>query len=275
MNVSKTCLPNRTFGAVFLDKQCRFSYTFTNTAIEENNNVRFHDMTISEDQFERFCNQGNLPFVRLEPDGQETPDYEVVLGGQHAIFEIKELTPNKEEMHALRDVKEKHSASWGSSKVGNRIRYKIDDAKRQLERLAGGKCPGVVLLYDARPPLIRSISPYEIEVAMYGFETIDLDVPDKIGEPVTFGKRRFGKGKKLRHDSHTFISAVGVLRESSRNGPLHMDLYLNVFADKPLPLDKLVQRRDISLYTVPPGKGNEFRGWAKIVTEEEYKKSEP
>ena len=227
--------------------------------------IRFHDMTISEEQFERFCKSGNLPFVRLEPDGQKTPDYEVVLGEQQAIFEIKELTPNEEDMQALRDMEEKHSASWGSNKVGNRIRYKIDDAKRQLERLAGGKFPGVVLLYDARPPLIRGIYSYEIEVAMYGFETIDLHVPDRIGEPVTFGKHRFGKGKKLRHDCHSFISAVGVLRESNPDGTLHMDLYHNIYADKPLPLDRLVQRKDISLYTVAPGKGNEFRGWAKIV----------
>ncbi|MDN3514279.1 MAG: hypothetical protein NG747_07755 [Candidatus Brocadia sp.] len=238
-------------------------------------NVRFHDMTKSEEQFERFCKSGNLTFVRLKPNGQKTPDYEVVLDDQQVIIEIKELTLNKEEIQALRNIEANYPASWGSNKVGNRIRYKIDDAKRQLEHLAGGKCPGVVLLYDTRPPPIRGISPYEIEVAMYGSETIDLHVSDKIGEPIAFGKHRFGKGKKLRHDCHTFISAVGVLRESSSDVTLHMDLYCNIYADKSLLLDKLVQRRDISLYTVAPGKGNEFRGWAKIVIEEEYKKSEP
>ena len=190
------------------------------------------------------------------------------------IFEIKELTPNEEDTRALREMEEKHSASWGMGKVGNRIRYKIDDAKRQLERLASGRYPGVVLLYDARPQIIRGVYTYEIEVAMYGFETIDLHVSDKIGEPVTFGKHRFGKGKKIRRDCHTFISAVGVLQERNSDGTLHMDLYHNVFAEKPLPLDKLVRREDISLFTVAPGKGDEFRGWVQIVSEQEYKKGE-
>ena len=231
-------------------------------------------MNISEEQFERFCKSGDIPFVRLAPDGEKTPDYEVILGGERTIFEIKELTPNEEDMRALREMEEKHSASWGLGKVGNRIRYKIDDAKCQLERLASGRCPGVVLLYDNRPQIIRGIYAYEIEVAMYGFETIDLHVSDKIGEPVTFGKHRFGKGKKIRQNSHTFISAVGVLRERNSDGRLHIDLYHNVFAEKPLPLGALVRRQDLSLFTVAPGKEDEFRGWVQIVSEEEYKKSE-
>lgn len=226
-------------------------------------------MTISEQLFERFCKVGNIPFTRLSPDGEKTPDYEVVLAGQRAVFEIKELTPNREDMKALRDMEQKHSTVWGSGKIGNRIRYKIDDAKRQLERLASGRCPGVLILYDARPGIIRGIYPYEIEVAMYGFETIDLDVSEKVGEPVRFGKHRFGKGKKLRHDSHTYISAIGVLRERSPEGTLHMDLYHNVFADNPLPIEHLVHRSDMSFFTVAQGQGDEFRGWARIVSEKE------
>jgi len=232
-----------------------------------------HDMTISEQQFERFCNTYGLPFKRLTPDIHKTPDYEVVLGGQRTIVEIKELTSNDEEVKVVRDLREKRSASWGSAKVGNRIRYKIDDSKRQLERLAAGKCPGILLLYDTRPIPVRGISPYEILVAMYGFETVDLHVPEKMGEPVRFGKHRFGKGKKLRQDCHTFISAVGVLRETNPEGSLHLDLYDNVFADSPLSLEQLAGREDISVFTVAPGDGNEFRGWAKLVTEEEYQKA--
>lgn len=227
-------------------------------------------MTISEQQFELFCNNSGLVFKRLTPDGHKTPDYEIILGGQRTIVEIKELTPNAEETQVVRDLVEKRSASWGPTKVGNRIRYKIDDSKRQLERLAGSKCPGILLLYDIRPIPVQGISPYEILVAMYGFETVDLHVSEKIGEPVRFGKHRFGKGKKLRHDCHTFVSALGVLRKTNLEGALHLDLYHNVFADSPLPVEQLVGREDISIFTVAPGDGNEFRGWAKLVTEEEY-----
>ena len=184
-------------------------------------------------------------------------------------MEIKEFTPNEEEKQAIRDLEEKQGAVWGSTRVGNRVRYKIDGAKRQLERLAAERCPAVLVLYDARPIPIRGISPYEIEVAMYGWETIDLHVPDKLGEPVRFGKHRFGKGQKLRPDCHTYISAVGVLRETSPDERLHLDLYHNVFADVPMPLEALVSRSDITMFTIAPGEGNEFRGWARVVPDRE------
>ena len=227
-------------------------------------------MTTSEQLFERFCTQSVIPFVRLLPDGIETPDYEITLGGVRVIVEIKELTPNEEEWQALCELEEKHSTSWGGT-VGKRVRYKIDAAKHQLERLAGGRCAGVLLLYDARPQPFRGISPYEIEVAMYGFEAIDLHVPEGIGTPVHFGTHRFGKGKKLRHDCHTYISAIGILRETDTSGQYHIDFYHNVHTDHPLPLTEILRRKDMTVFTVAPGKGNEFRGWARMVTNEEYR----
>lgn len=235
-------------------------------------NVRLTMKTISEQKFEQFCTENSIPWKRLPTGVEATPDYEIGICGVSVIVEVKELTPNEDEKRALREMEEEHSTTWGGT-VGQRVRYKIDSSKRQIESLCRNTCPGILLLYDARPTLLRGITPYEIEVAMYGFEAIDLHVPKDPKESVRFGTHRFGKGKKLRHDSHTYISALGVLREVNPQKTLHMDLYHNIHAEKPLPIKSLVQRSDISIFTVAPGKGNEFRGWAQIVSDEEYRKA--
>ena len=93
-------------------------------------------MTTSEQLFEKFCCGNGIHFDRLSPDGSKTPDYEIDLNGRNMVVEIKELTPNEEEQQAIFNLEEKNTASWGSGKIGNRLRCKIDNAKRQIERLA-------------------------------------------------------------------------------------------------------------------------------------------
>ena len=226
-------------------------------------------MTISEEQFEHFCRQASIPCTRLAEGEEKTADYDILLGGQRIIVEVKEIKANEADRQALCELREKHSAGRGTNKVGSRIRNKIGAAKRQIERLAAGKCPGVLLLYDTRSPEIRGVWPYEILVAMYGYETIDVHVSEDSNEPVRFGTHRFGKGKKLGPDCHTYISAIGILRETVLANVLHIDLYHNVYADHPLPLAEIVPRKDMTVFSVAPGGVNEFRGWAQIVTKEE------
>ena len=82
-------------------------------------------MTISEEHFERFCRENDICFERLSPDGQETPDYRIVMQEKPMVVEVKELTLNDEEEQALRDVQDGCNASWGPKRVGDRIRYKL------------------------------------------------------------------------------------------------------------------------------------------------------
>jgi hypothetical protein len=229
-------------------------------------------MTISEQLFERFCQAGVIPFVRLPTGDDRTPDYKIEMSGTQMIVEIKELTPNDDEQRAIREFQENHSTTCGWT-LGNRVRYKIDSAKGQLERLAGGECPGILLLYDARPEPFHGIEPVDIMAAMYGCEAIDVHIPDDPGEPVRFGAHRFGKGKKLRHDCHTFISAIGSLWERHADGHIHIDFFNNVHATHPIPFATIVQRKDMTVYTLAPGRGNEHRRWAKMVMDEEYKET--
>ncbi|MDD5704341.1 MAG: hypothetical protein PHR35_00330 [Kiritimatiellae bacterium] len=230
----------------------------------------------SETLFEVFCQRGQIAFRRLSPDGSPTPDYEITVGGALMYIEIKELTPNCEEAKVVAEWKAKHGpgeiVTWGDT-VGRRVRREIESARQQIKHLAAGKCPGILVLYDARPAPFHGIEPYELLAAMYGCESIDIHLPKEPDEPVAFGTHRFGKGKKFRQDCHTYISAIGTLCERCSDGHIHLDLYDNIHATHRLPFAAIVPRADMTLRTVAPGRGDEHRGWATMVTDEEYKKA--
>lgn len=221
-------------------------------------------MTKSEIKFEQFCNDHIIQFNRIDTGLTTTPDYHIFVGSQKIIVEVKELQANDDDKRALQDLKTQKSTVWGIHRVGDRIRYKLDDAKKQIEGRAKGICPSMLVLYDARPFPVRGIFSYEILVAMYGWETIDLQVPEKLGEPVTFGEHRFGKGKKFREGVHTYISSLAILSEGKPDS-LHLDIYLNDYADKPLPYEILLQIQDIDIYVRPQTQSNEFREWVRLV----------
>ena len=221
-------------------------------------------MTISELKFESLCKDNMIEYRRLPENDQKTPDYEVGFAGQPIAAEIKELTPNDAELEASRKISTGQLVVQESRIFGDRIRQKIESAKKQLRNHAEGKCPAVLILYDARPPFIRGIYPSELAVAMYGALTLEYNVPKDMGQPIQYHRAKFGKDSKLRTNSHTFISALGVLREMDPSPNLHLDLYHNLFADMPLPLDSLVNYPGITSYTIDPNKGDEYRDWLRI-----------
>lgn len=221
-------------------------------------------MTVSETLFQQYCTKGNISCRRLTPDDRKTPDFELTLGGEKIIAEVKELRPNDGEKIANDEFNEKGFAVWGDKKVGTRVRYKIDESKHQLKRFAEAKYPAILVLYDARPSNVRGIYAYEILVAMYGFESIDLRVPEDSSEPVRMGKHRFGKGKKVGPDRHSFFSALAVLREVDDSKHLHLDVYDNVFSAYKIPYEYMAAHNEMTVFTIPPGQGNEFRRWVEL-----------
>jgi len=94
-------------------------------------------MTISERHFEAFRRQAQLECARLPETDESTADYSVLIGGQTVIAEVKEIEANEADLQAVRDMETKHSAVWGTNKVGSRVRNKIDAAKRQIQALPG------------------------------------------------------------------------------------------------------------------------------------------
>jgi len=223
-------------------------------------------MNESEIKFEQFCVGQGIPFERITTGSFTTPDYDIYVHGQKIVVEVKEFETNEDDKKVLQEIQTQSHISSGIHRVGDRIRYKIDNAKRQVENRAKGCFPSLLVLYDTRPYPIRGISPYEIIAAMYGWETIDLHISKKVGEPIKFGLHHFGKGKKFREGVHTYISGLAVLSES-KNNSLRLDIYVNDFADKPLPFENLLQMENVSLFVRPPSQTNKFRGWARLVAD--------
>jgi hypothetical protein len=230
-------------------------------------------MTDSELKFERFCAARDIPFKKIQAGHSTTPDYEIVVNSQKIVVEVKEIDLNDNDKKALQQMETKTIFVWGSGPVGNRVRYKIDDAKRQLESRAMGICPSILVLYDKRPQPVGGIFSYEILVAMYGCETIELHMPSSLEEPLKFGKHRFGNGKKFRPGVHTYISGLAVLSDSTSNS-FRLDVYVNDFADKPLPYEDLIRMKNVYLFVRQPKPMSEFNKWARLITDD-MQNSEP
>ncbi len=229
----------------------------------------------SEKVFEQFCATNATHCERIATDDGKTPDYKVEIGGARIVVEVKELQQNDMDKKVVQEwnARPDEFHSW-EARPGKRIRAAIESAKHQIKSLAEGKCPGILLLYDTRPYPLRgfdSLNPHEIKVGMYGFETIAIRVSEDTAEPPRFGPHTFGKGKKVGRDYHSYISALGVLRESSSSGKYHVDLYLNDYADSdhPLPLCALVARSDFTVRRLGPGRQDEFRDWEIMAPEDD------
>src|SRR5512145_294515 len=53
-------------------------------------------LTISETLFEALCDARGIPCRRIPVGDQSTPDYEIVLGLERVIVEVKQLDPNED-----------------------------------------------------------------------------------------------------------------------------------------------------------------------------------
>ena len=230
-------------------------------------------MNKSEILFEEYCARGGIAYRPVLTTEYKTPDYIVTLGGVEVVVEVKGFTANGEEDRAALEFEKNRVAVWGGGKPGRRIRAKIEQAKRQLEAGSAAGTPAVLVLVDERPEAVKGIWPYEILIAMYGLESIDLHVPENMSKPVRFGLRRFGRDGKLRLDAHTYISAIGVLRCKRREAgcevDLHLDVYLNAYASNPVPLSSMTCRDDITAFGIADGLGDQFRRWFRIPRDDE------
>ena len=172
-------------------------------------------VTEGEIKLQGFCQRNAIVFKRILEDKEQTPDYELTINDVKIIVEVKDIEMNEEEKEARRKMKVGQPQVWGSSKVGSRVRDAISKANRQLKNLTCGKIPGILVLFDTRPSPFDALYPYEIKVAMYGFETLDLSVLKDFSPPAVVG-RRFGKGKKFTPSHNTSTSALAVLQHDKR-----------------------------------------------------------
>jgi hypothetical protein len=189
------------------------------------------DLTVSEQLFERYCQSHEIPYQRVSATGARSPDYEMVLAGQRIVVEVNEIEPNENERAAM------ERTARGEVVVhhvtpGERVRRKITSQSGQIRARAQRVLPGLLVLFDDGL-VIRHLDPDQIRVAMEGFDTMVLAVPDDPREGIRNLGTKAGKRKKMTPMDNTSVSAIGALALDERGQP-ELTIYHNRHAAVPL-----------------------------------------
>ena len=185
--------------------------------------------TISEIRFEALCAAREVSCERLAVGAQRMPDYEIFLGGQRVIVEIKQLDPNKQ------DKKINHALDSGTAtpcviSPAQRLRNKISDGYKQLKSAAREGQPCLLVLYN-NAGLLAFIDAFAITAAMFGTYGVRFGRA-KAGEVREVG-RGFTGNSRLTRNTCKRLSAIGVLHDASGDAPC-LELYHNPFALVPI-----------------------------------------
>jgi hypothetical protein len=194
--------------------------------------------THSECLFQKICARHGYEATRLERQphlARQSADFRVTSTGITFVVEVKELTPNRDDLRQIREMKDTGTTSGGSN-IGARAREAIKEASAQLRLYKGHSLPLLIVLYDnvrtadgrvAYP--MCYLEPHCIDAAMYG--DLVVTVPIRPGTPRTAD--RSGGGRTMTDTTKTYISAVAVISDWDDESIL---IYHNRFAEKQFPL---------------------------------------
>lgn len=186
----------------------------------------------AERLFEEFCASRGITCVRVQEGEGRTPDYELVVGSERIIVEVKEITANKEEEESDRLLAERGYGNVLSNTPGDRLRKKITDCLPQIKARTNARHPGLLVVFD-RGGMAGHIAPYNIRVAMYGLEQVHIAVPPiGTGSPYATGMG-YGPKRKMTPEHNTSISAIGAFFMTEPDG-VCLSVYHNRFAKVPL-----------------------------------------
>jgi hypothetical protein len=216
--------------------------------------------TTSEIFFEQFCTQHGVRWEQIATkasEGVKTPDYTIFPNEAKVIAEVKEVQENAAERQQREKLEEVGWSTLGG-KVGDRARDIIGTAAKQLKRMAKGKCPAMIVIYNPSFLLRHHTEPHAIKAALYGFDTVVLGLaPIHMQEQPRLIDRKSGAGRKVGSQFNTTISAVAVLDSEG------LTLYHNMFAALPLAVEVFtgIAVRQCTLGERQPG---EFDTWQEI-----------
>jgi hypothetical protein len=219
--------------------------------------------TTSEIFFEQFCTQHGIRWEQITTgaaEGVKTPDYAIFPKEMKIIVEVKEVQENAAERQQREKLEKVGWSTFGSGKVGDRARDIIGTAAKQLKRMAKGKCPAMIVIYNPSFLLRHHTEPHAIKAAMYGFDTYILGLaPIQMRQEPRLLDRKSGSDRKMGSQFNTTISAVSVL---DGNG---LTVYHNVFAAIPLQIELLrgIAAAQFSLTRKQPG---EFDAWQEVAS---------
>jgi hypothetical protein len=193
--------------------------------------------TRSERLFREICSRHGYEiaaFAQKADLHQKTADFAVRAKDTRFIAEVKELTPNRDDLRQIREMKETGTTSGGGN-ISARARKAIKEASVQLRFHKNERVPLLIVLYDnvrtqdgrvAYP--MYHVEPHVIDAAMFG--DLVVIVPMKPGSPRP--PDRSGGGRMMTETTKTYVSAVAVISDWDDKS---LFIYHNRFATIPLP----------------------------------------
>ena len=152
------------------------------------------------------------------------------------LFEVKEIT--EDENFTTEPMK------VGSRTIGDHVRAKIGDARRQVQFGARQGIPSVLVIYNNLDPIhLFGTEDHDFISAMYGAYTLLID-PESMKAVDSFHARNHALGEA----KNTSFSAIGRLYPVF--GKLEITLFENAFAKVKLPFDALPTRFDVKRVNV-------------------------
>jgi hypothetical protein len=219
-------------------------------------------MTPGEKVFVSFCKANGIHLKKIHEGKGQKPDYEIFVGKQQIMVEVKDFVLNPEEKQAYFALEDGAIAALSSS-PGDRVRSKIDKARRKFKNSREAGQPALIVLFDARPVPFNTVEPYDIKVAMHGFETLVLTVPPPGGDSPRLTGKMFGKDRKFSAQTNTYISGIGLINKNC-SGDYELHVYHNVYADFPICITSLRSIKKIRQYELSPNPTKGFGEWIEI-----------
>jgi hypothetical protein len=180
--------------------------------------------TESEVLFETFLTDNRLPFIRVPVAETARPDFAV--GAETPwgpiFFEVKEI--------AADDNFTKGQFGVSARIVGDHIRSKISESKKQMQFGARPGTPSILLIYNALDTIFHlfGTEDHDFKAAMLG--ELTLKIGTLSGALLDAGH---GRNQSLRENQNTSFSALGHL--APVGGVMTVRLFPNLHAKVPLP----------------------------------------
>jgi hypothetical protein len=222
--------------------------------------------TSSEREFEAFCRIRGIPLERIPEADTRTPDYEIAIGSERVIVEVKETSPNPEELESQRLVKERGYGKAIGGTPGDRVRKMIRSASAQLKARSQGVLPALLVVFD-QGRVAGHVEGFHIRVAMYGLEQIYIAVPPLgVGRPYATGSGH-GPKRKMTETDNTSVSAIAALVMTGPDSHI-LYVYRNRFARVPLN-PRLLQPFGVKHYDLGVGDQGVASDWVEVESERE------
>lgn len=181
----------------------------------------FYEPQDAEKLFGDFCRDIGVYCCAVKESSEpneKSPDFVIFPSGHPIIVEVKQVCPNKEDRESIESFKEKGWGEFGESRIGDRVRKKINEARPQFKDASKHGIPTMLVLHSFNQSYIDMD---KIRLAMYGFDHVTVHVPEDMNQNPTWsglksGSGKVGRDKKMGCEEkpiNTSISAVAQMHD--------------------------------------------------------------